>query len=121
MMIHFDDDAGKSDRILVVAGGTSASKSLTSVELFNLDAYLSGVAGGWESGPDLPTGVIDSAMIEFENGVIVVGGFDFLGDKFLYKLTPASAKWERLPQQLKYSYGGKRMAFLIPDEFVTCA
>ena len=119
MMIQFNEKTGVTERILVVAGGSPYPRPISSVELLYLDSYNAGTSTGWEFGPELPSRVLQAAMFEYEDGVILVGGDSDLAGLSLYKLTPSSSDWEILPQKLSFPRRS-HISFLIPDEFVNC-
>ena len=119
MMIQFNEKTGVTERILVVAGGSPYPRPISSVELLYLDSYNAGTSTGWEFGPELPSRVLQAAMFEYEDGVILVGGSTGLAGQSLYKLTPSTSDWEKLPQKLNFARRA-HVSFLIPDELVNC-
>lgn len=120
MMTQFNEDTGETERILVVAGGTDIySTFLNSVEVLYLDSYMGGTSDGWMLGPELPGAAEQATMVEYEDGVILLGGDKGVDGYSLYKLTPSSSNWEKLPQKLG-SFRRSHVSFLIPDEIANC-
>jgi len=97
---------------VIVIGGNN----LASVEVLD--------EGGseWKSGPELPTDLKHSVLIEDENnGIYLIGGYSTgLGilDKIFY-LPNAEAKWQELPQKLK-TKRYYHTAFFVPDDITSC-
>ena len=119
-MVHFNSNTGETERILVVAGGSKHQfTALSAVDLLYLDSYNAGTSTGWEFGPELPSRVLQAAMFEYEDGVILVGGSTGLAGQSLYKLIPSTSDWEKLPQKLNFARRA-HVSFLIPDELVNC-
>ena len=120
MMTHTNTGTGDTERILVVAGGSSdPSTVLKSVELLFLDSLFAGRTDGWVFGPDLPNSAEHATMFTDEDGVVIVGGDKGLDGHSLFKLTPTSTSWEKLPQKLS-SITRAHVSFLIPDEIANC-
>ena len=122
MMTHFNSETSKTERILVVAGGSIlCSPFEVNVELLYLDSYLDGTSGGWTTGPSLPDSVEFAAMNEVEDGVLIIGGgVGGQDSNSIYKLTPTSDSWEKLPQKLGQNRE-RHISFFVPDEIVTCS
>ena len=119
---------GLLDKVVVVAGGKDKNTTfdyISSVELLfmsNFEAQKS----GWVMGPKLPKITYAGVMIEFQNSVILVGGVgkyagieDNADGQHLYKLSSPDGPWIEMKQTLKERRDWF-VAFLIPDELVTC-
>jgi N-acetylneuraminic acid mutarotase len=103
----------------VVATGrhSYSSQYLPNVEFLCTDKTKS----RWQSGPKLPKGIAWSALVEYKNNLIIVGG-QVQGEveiKHLYQLSSPDGSWVEMSQTLKVARGG-HVAFLIPDELTTC-
>ena len=119
LMTFFNQTSQRSEKILVAAGGYSTSSD-DSVELLNLDQYEAQMATGWVPGPTLPVASYLSAMIQVEDGVVLVGGESSLGSsQSLYKLTSTGTHWEPLEVSLKEPRS-RHVSFLLPDDLVHC-
>ncbi len=59
------------------------------------DAYEVGKSEGWSWGPSMPYGHEHSAMVEVDDGVVVVGGQTDDGSRSLYRLTQSIGRWCR--------------------------
>ena len=115
VMNWINPNTESEEKIVVVAGGQPPLK----VELL----YLNNLQAGWVYGPSLLGDMMgpESRMIEFQNSVILIGGYseDIAEQLYLYQLSSPNGPWKRMKQNLKQS----RMAhvtFLIPDELVDC-
>jgi hypothetical protein len=73
-------------------------------------------SAGWVMGPSLPKAIIESTMNEFQNGVILIGGY-YQFD--LYQLTSPNGTWTKMRQTLKEARYA-HVSFLVPDELVNC-
>ena len=109
-------ETGIPEKVVVVAGGADQSSSrLNSVELLFLDDVLS----GWTTGPNLPKTAEASTMVEFQDGVILIGGLGEVDGNHMYQLSSPTGTWTEMNQTLKQ----KRywhVSFLVPDEMVSC-
>jgi hypothetical protein len=111
-------NTGKLEKVVVVAGGRERyGDDLNSVELLFLENYKN----GFNPGPTLPLRVWYLSLVEFRSGVILVGGQYKNGtlNQNLYELLSPTAAWTKMKQTLK----GKPacdVAFLIPDDLVSC-
>ena len=66
--------SGKMENVVIVAGGTGGTGIVfSSVELLYLGDYENNKAG-WSKGPYLPLTLMQTSTIEYQNGVILVGG-----------------------------------------------
>ncbi len=70
-------------------------------------------------GPNLPLAVIESAMNEFGNGVILIGGRGDTDGHKIYQLSSPNGTWMKMKQALKEKRS-HAVSFLIPDEIVKC-
>jgi hypothetical protein len=118
----------KNNKVIVVTGGYELNQSdvpLKSVEFLFLNEYEH-LNISWVEGPSLPHIIEKPVMVEFNNGIILVGGNE--NSKYtnsghqLFQLSSPNGTWMRMSQQLKekrpYSY--QHSAFLVPDEMVNC-
>ncbi len=103
---------------IVVAGGWDSSY-LSSVEI------LDESSNEWQTGPELPFGIVDSQMVEDQNGgVVLIGGYSpsVSTRDTLYHLPHGGqdAVWTKMEQKIKT---GRRLhtAFMIPDTIVKCS
>jgi len=106
------------EKVVVVAGGSN-SHYLSSVELLYLNDDNS-VKGEWMMGPELPDTATSSKMIEYNNSVILIGGYDRYGrNQPLYQLSSPKGPWIAMKQILK-EIRLDPVPFLVPDEVVNC-
>ena len=104
---------------IIVAGGYAGSK-FSSVEI--LDEGFN----EWQTGPELPFGVVDSPMVEDQNGgVVLIGGqiSSSAGNlDTLYQLPHGGqdAVWTKMEQKMKTGRFW-HTAFMVPDNFVDCS
>ncbi len=104
---------------IIVAGGYAGSSRLSSVEI------LDEGSNEWQTGPELPFGIIRSQMVEDQNGgVVFIGGLSSSGGILdtLYQLPHGGqdAVWTMMEQKMKtgrYSH----TAFLVHDNNVDCS
>ncbi len=113
VMNWFNSATGTTEKVVVVAGGTDKmGNALSSVQLLFMSNY-----NNWADGPSLPKEISGSRMVEFQDGVILVGGEG--NDNQLYQLSSPDGPWTEMLQVLKE----KRIypvTFLVPDEIVDC-
>jgi hypothetical protein len=92
---------------------------LSSVEILN-EGF-----NAWQKGPELPSGIEHSQMVEDQNGgVVLIGGYSSsaVTHDTLYQLPHGGqdAVWTKMEQ--KMNTGRERhTAFLIPDNTVDCS
>jgi hypothetical protein len=104
---------------IIVAGGWDGSSYLSSVEILD-EGY-----NEWQTGPELPLGIIASQMVEDQNGgVVFIGGeSSSVGNlDTLYQLPHGGqdAVWTKMEQKMntgRYWH----TAFLVPDNIVDCS
>jgi hypothetical protein len=115
---------GKMEKVVIAASGNDADgKKSNSVELLFLGNYENNKAG-WSIGPPLPVSASYTSMVEYKNGVILVGGL-YQGTPYsvtnqnLYQLQSPFGPWTTMKQTLKDPFRGES-AFLIPDDLVNC-
>ena len=107
------------EKVIVVAGGILYQQPLTnSVELLFLNDFENNNSG-WKVGPSIPVRVDGSAMVEFQNGVIMIGGRGERNGRHLYQLSSPYGKWTEMKQTLKEPRS-HFVSFLVPDELVSC-
>jgi hypothetical protein len=106
------------DMSIIVAVGYAESR-FSSVEI------LDEGSDEWQTGPELPFGIIDSQMVEDQNGgVVLIGGESQSVSNLdtLYQLPHGfqDAVWTNMEQKMKT---GRRQhtAFLVPDNLVDCS
>ncbi len=104
---------------IIVAGGYGGSSHLSSIEI------LDEGSNEWQTGPEHPSEIVDSQMVEDQNGgVVLIGGGSSSAVRLdtLFHLPHGGqdAVWTKMEQKLKT---GRRRhtAFLIPDNIVDCS
>jgi hypothetical protein len=104
---------------IIVAGGQDGSSYLSSVEI------LDEGSNEWQTGPELPSGIKESQMVEDQNGGVVLIGGSSPSDgtlDTLYQLPHGGqdAVWTKIEQKMKI---GRlwHTAFLVPDSIVDCS
>ena len=103
---------------IFIGGLDKYGSYLNSVELLFLNAFENNNSG-WKEGPSLPLKVDGSAMIEFQNGVIMIGGRGEGDGQRLFKLSSPHGNWTEMKQTLKEPRS-HFVSFLVPDEIVSC-
>ncbi len=109
------------EKIVVVAEGRtieSRNGEVTSVELLHLkndDSFK----GEWVMGPELPFGYAASAIIEYNNSIIISGNFHHLRSYHMHQLFSPRGPWIKMKPHLKKPRCF-HVAFLVPDELVNC-
>lgn len=104
---------------IITAGGLSGSTPLKSVEILDHTGSV------WRFGPDLPTTLFGSVLIEEPNGgVFLIGGktsSTVYGTADMYFLSDAEpgSHWIKINQRLKYPRS-LFVTFYIPDDVVNC-
>jgi hypothetical protein len=107
------------EKVIVVAGGYhNQLQETNSVELLFLNDYESNNSG-WKVGPSIPVKVDGSAMVEFQNGVIMIGGRGEGDGRHLYQLSSPYGNWIAMKQTLKEPRS-HFASFLVPDNLVNC-
>ncbi len=106
---------GSLEKVVVAAGGNSVGGVTASVELLYMEDFNS----GWVAGPDLPKEISSAAMVEFQDGVILVGGSGNVGGQNLYQLASPTGAWTMMNQTMKEERS-LHVAFLVPDDLVNC-
>jgi hypothetical protein len=107
-----------SKQIVAAVGGFSRLKGYLSIVEF----LCTDKAGSrWQSGPNLPKGIAYSALVEYKNTLILVGGEYKYGapTQHLYQLSSPDGPWVEMRQTLTVSRS-EQIAFLIPDELTIC-
>jgi hypothetical protein len=104
---------------IIVAGGFAGSSRLSSVEI------LYEGSNEWQTGPELPIGIVGSQMVEDQNGgVFLIGGLSSSDVNLdtLYQLPHGGqdAVWTKMEQKMKNE---RRLhkAFMVPDRIVDCS
>jgi hypothetical protein len=108
----------QSEKIVVAVGGHNISRGHSSdVEFLCTDK----TRYRWHSGPNFAKGIAYSALVEYKNTLILVGGQGPGGVKsqHLYQLSSPDGSWVEMRQTLKVARKA-HIAFLIPDELTTC-
>lgn len=110
-------ETGQVDRVVVVAGGEHEG-ILDKVELL----FLNDVASGWKFGPKLPMNTYYSALVEYDDSVILVGGDgkDSSAPLNFYQLSSSVGPWVQMPHVLPNRITA-HLAILIPDELTSCS
>jgi hypothetical protein len=100
---------------IIVAGGEDGSSFLSSVEI------LDEGSNKWQTGPALPFQVIDSQMVEDQNGgVVLIGGLGNLATLYQLPHGGQDAVWTKMEQKIN-SARWQHTAFLVPDNTVDCS
>ncbi len=100
---------------IIVAGGWG----LSSVEILDVGS------NEWQTGPELPSGIASSQMVEDQNGgVVLIGGYSSSVGILdtLYQLPHGGrdAAWTKMEQKMKTGRYW-HTAFLITDNIVDCS
>jgi N-acetylneuraminic acid mutarotase len=102
---------------IIVAGGRNGSSFLSSVEI------MDGGSNEWQTGPELPFGILMSKMVEDQNGgVVLIGGAsgDNLDTLFQLPHGGQDAEWTKMEQKLTTGRN-RHAALLVPDNIVDCS
>jgi hypothetical protein len=104
---------------IIVAGGVAGSSYLSSVEILHEGS------NEWQTGHELPFGMIYSQMVEDQNGgVILIRGYSPSVETLdtLYQLPHGGqdAVWTKMEQKMKTGRYW-HTAFLVPDNTVDCS
>ena len=121
-MDWINPDTGTTEKVVVVSGGKdNTSTALSSVELLFLNDYETSKQS-WTLGPNLPYLSYAATMIEFQDGVILVGGTgeSDVDGSHLYKLSSPNEPWTEMKQTLTEPRSSA-VSFLIPDEIANCS
>jgi hypothetical protein len=111
--------SGNFEKVVVVSGGyDNQGNQLNSVELLFIN-YFEKNNSGWKAGPSIPVKVDGPAMVEFQNGVILIGGRGEGDGRHLYQLSSPYGNWTEMKQTLKEPRS-HFVSFLVPDSLVTC-
>ncbi len=109
----------ESQEMSIIAAGGYDGSYLSSVQI------LDEGSNEWHTGPELPFGIVDSQMVEDQNGgVVLIGGWlKSVGNlDTLYQLPHGGqdAVWTKMEQKMKT--GRKQhTAILVPDNIVDCS
>jgi hypothetical protein len=82
---------GNLEKVVVAAGG-AGGPVLKSVELLFMEDFNY----GWVAGPDLPKEASSATMVEFQGGVILIGGSGNVGGQNLYQLDSPTGTWTEM-------------------------
>jgi hypothetical protein len=104
---------------IIAAGGFYSESQLSSVEI------LDEGSNEWKTGPELPSEIEQSQMVEDQNeGVILIGGYSSSHGLLdtLYQLPHGGqgADWTPMVQKLQIARY-RHTAFLVPDSAVNCS
>lgn len=107
-MVTFPDGS----KNLVIAGGGGGDSSTT---ILNLDTLL------YTPGPDLPTSIIYGSSIQFDDTLLIVGGFDGESTVLdtIYEFDTTNQLWIERPEKMKRS-NYAMAALLVPDYYFQC-
>ena len=86
-----------------------------------------GVIGSWQTCPDLPLNVTQSAMVSDPNtgDLLLIGGaYNDIGTSYeplgtIYRLTSITKGWELVDQTLMQTRA-RHVAFSVPEEHLQC-
>jgi hypothetical protein len=99
---------------IIVAGGYGSSR-LSSVEI------LDDGSNEWQTGPELPSGIDESQMVEDQNGgVVLIGGLGNLDTLYQLPHGGQDAVWTKMEQKMKTGRNS-HTAILVPDNIVDCS
>jgi hypothetical protein len=105
--------------IIVVGGYVDPFTLLPSVEILDEDS------NEWQTGPELPFAIVESQMVEDQNGgVVLIGGrsssVDYLDSLYQLPHGGKDAVWTKMEQKMKTE---RRLhtSFLIPDQIADCS
>jgi hypothetical protein len=105
------------EKVVVVAGGDTGHHGKTdSVELLFLSGYDL-FQKNWVKGQNLPSSSSGSSLFEFQNGLIIVGGW---AHRHLYHLSAPNESWVEMKYLLKEPVADSHVAFLIPNYKTNC-
>jgi hypothetical protein len=114
--IKRDEESQKMS--IIVAGGGFGQQSFLTVEILD-EGY-----NEWQTGPELPFGIIGSQMVEDRNGGILLIGGDSSSSilNTLYHLPHGGqdAVWTEMEQKMLIGRH-YHTAFLVPDNVVDCS
>jgi hypothetical protein len=100
---------------IIVAGGYDYPSYLSSVEI------LEEGSKEWQTGPELPFGVVYSQMVEDQNGgVVLIGGLGNLGTLYQLPQGGQDAVWTKMEQKMK-TERYYHTAFMVTDNIVDCS
>ena len=104
---------------IIVAGGYNGNSYLSSVEILDEGSIE------WQTGPEVPFGIVFSQMVEDQNrGVILIGGYSpSVGTlDTLYQLPHGGqdAVWTKMEQKMT-ARRKWHTAVMIPDHIVDCS
>ncbi len=105
-------ETNQIEKVVVAAGGDY----LDSVELLFIER---GRINAWVMGPSLSTTSMMSTMVEYQNSVVLIGGFGGADGRHLYQLSSPNGTWVEMKQTLKEKRF-QHVSFLVPDELVNC-
>jgi len=113
-------ETNQLEKVVVVAGGENGTFGRTSsVELLNLSDGDT-IKGEWEIGPEMPKELQGTTLTEYNNSLILVGGFDGENNQdSLYQLSSPNGPWVLMKQTLKIKKAS-HASFLVPDDIVDC-
>jgi hypothetical protein len=112
-------DKHSQEMSIIAAGGSDGFFSyLSSVEI------LDEGSNEWQTGPELPFGILQPQMVEYQNGgAVLIGGWSSSADRLdtLYQLSHGGkdAVWTKMEQKMKTGRRG-HTAFMVPDNIVDC-
>ena len=114
------------EKVVVVAGGYFEGVGIktATVELLFLSRYDL-FQNGWVEGPILPSSTASSLIIEFQNGLTIVGGDWENSNRHFYQLSTPSGPWAKMSQFIKeppsLTPNQKfQIAFMVPDDITKC-
>ena len=99
---------------IIVAGGWGGSY-LSSVEI------LDEGSSKWQTGSELPIGIMWSQMVEHQNGgVVLIGGLGNLDSLYQLPHGGQDAVWTKMEQKMNTGRNS-HTAFMVPDNNVDCS
>jgi len=108
------DHADGKNIVAIIGGRDNKNDGLKSTELL--------IDGGWQTGPDLPIKVWKHTIVEFQNNLILLGGWndgERKDNKELFQLEchKRICKWTKLQQEIEIGRFRRPVAMLVPDSF----
>ncbi len=99
---------------IIVAGGFYYGFAFSSVEI------LDEGSNEWQTGPELPSGIDESQMVEDQNGgVVLIGGLGNLDNLYQLPHGGQDAVWTKMEQRMTTARND-HTAFMVPDNIVNC-
>jgi len=110
------DHADGKNIVAIFGGADNNRDDLKSTELL--------INGEWQTGPDVPVKVWGHTTVEFQNNLILLGGYNAGENKenkelFQLECHNRICKWTKLQQEIEIERPRGPVAMLVPDSFCT--